>query len=367
MDVQDRIIHQIYEAAEDPEAWMPAAQAISDFIGGGSVHLLLASLANGDEYVNLFASGDPSFAEAYLHEYADIDFRVPRVMTRPLAVFTDEREYVTTEDARRSPIHQELLPRYDVHNISGSNMSLASCIGWFGVSTPHNDDEFDQHQLSSLNRISAHLLRALSITKTHHDLKIAGRISNRAADFVNVPIFTFLNDELINTNLAAQNLIAGGFFAVRGGRLWCTSSIENAKFQLILQQRDNPSASGSYQIRNLEDGSTYVIRHHELSCQADAKPGSGGGGWRAVTIVETNLSANPDLDEVRRFCGEFGVTEAEVQVLHSVFNFISLRELADRKGIRLDTAQQQLKSAMAKMDLNSQKRLFQAFERFRIV
>ncbi|RUM95143.1 hypothetical protein EET67_24950 [Pseudaminobacter arsenicus] len=171
MEQPDRILHKLYQAANDAEIWLDASHDISELVKGGPVHLLLASLETGDTYVNLFARGDPGMADEYLHNYAGMDFRTSRVMARTLGDFIDEREYVSEEEARASVIHQEFLPRYDIHKISGSNMCLDGCIGWFGISTKSASDEFESRHREFLKWLSPHVLNAFRIAKTQHELE----------------------------------------------------------------------------------------------------------------------------------------------------------------------------------------------------
>lgn len=373
MERIDRIVHQIYEAADDPEYWPDVGSDIADCVDGGAVHLLLASLRTGEEYINLFQRGDPGFASEYLQHYAGLDFRVPRVMARRLGTFLDEREYVSEGEARASAIHQELLPRYAVHKISGANMSLEGCIGWFGVSTRRPSDEFDDRQRRLLARLSAHLLRAFRIARSTRELQVSRDLGRQAADLVSAALFIHRHGRVALMNAAAERMLAGGFLVLRGEQLVCTHPGEQARLSRFMQDRaDDPArdfAQGGSEatllLRNHEDGAAYMVRSHALP--ADGARGGGTGGFcGAISIVEPAPPAGPSLGDVLGFCSAYGVTRAEGMAVHAVLNSISLADFAAIRGVRLDTVQQQLKSAMSKMELASQKKIFQAFERYRV-
>ena len=65
--------------------------------------------------------------------------------------------------------------------------------------------------------------------------------------------------------------------------------------------------------------------------------------------------------------GAYGLSEAEIHVRLAVLRHEELKDLAETRGVNPDTVRKQLKSAMAKMDVNSQKELFRMHERFRLM
>lgn len=364
LEQAERIVHQVYEAANNPEYWAAVCDDLSELVGGGAVHVLLASTDTGDEYVNLFTKGDPEFASEYLRDYASVDFRVPRVMARKLGIFGDEREYVSTRDVRSSPIHQELLPRYGVHKIGGANMSLDGCIGWFGISTRSSNAEFDGTQMSMLGHVSKHLLNALKIAKSQQDFRISRNSAFAGLDLANAAILLFDRNTLEYANVAAHRLFEGDFFLLHHNKLVCRRPVENKRLAQFLELAADGRSVGSVLIRDPEDAASYIVRSHDLF------PRYVGAGiqksrYRGISILELNLPANCGLDEVMEFCIGYGVSPSEAKAVHGVLTSTSLAESAENRGISLNTIQQQLKSAMTKMEMNSQKKIFQAFERYR--
>lgn len=367
MGEDDRLIHMVYEAAANPDYWMETGRRIAEFANGGSVHLLLASLETGDEYLSLFARGDPSFASEYLRDYAETDFRIPKVMGRRLGLFVDEREYVSIDEARRSAIHQDLLPNYAIHNISGANMSLDGCIGWFGISTRASHDEFDPRTRRFLERLAPHIVNAFRIVKAHFELNLSHELSFASTDLVNGGILILRGDVIVHVNPAARKLLDEGFFTIRNGQLACRQPSEQAKLTEFLRRHEERKAEDSLLLRRYELGAAYTIRLHELrSTHAPSRLGKNAPKPRAISIVEMNVPANPRLEEVVAFCSGYDVSYSEAMVVHAVVSSTSLAEYAETKRVSLYTVQQQLKSAMLKMNLNSQKKIFQAYERYRI-
>jgi len=363
MERIDRIIHQFYEAPDNPEYWAASCEDLSELIGAGAVHLWLASTETDTEYVNVFARGDSQFASEYSSDYAPMDFRVPRVMARGLGIFSDEREYVSSMEAGRSPIHQQLLPRYGVYNISGANMSLNGCIGWFGISTRTPDCGFDVEQIRLLKHASRHILNALRITRSRQDFCLSRNLAYSSLDLVNVPLIIFDHKSVAYANNAAYRLFDAGFFLLRRSVLSCTNPAGNEKLTQFLRSPSSGLAEVPLLLRN-PCGGGFLIRVHNLS-PAFSRTGNVSARQRAISIIELDPTTAYEVKDVSAFCSSFGVSAAEAKAVHAVLTSISLEEFAQIKGISLNTAQQQLKSAMRKMELNNQKKIFQAYARFR--
>jgi hypothetical protein len=366
MNYGDDALHKLYKAAIEPEYWQDAASAISELMGGGAVHLLLASLDTNYEYVNLFSRDETAFAEEYIRDYAAFDFRVPRVMARPLGAFADEREYVSPNDARASPIHRELLPRYDIHNISGANLCLDGCIGWFGISTSGPAVEFDNQQRSYLTQLSRHILTACRISRTHQDLQITCEQSLSSLDLFQAGFFLLNAGRVVHANDAAIKLIDDGFFMLRNDQLSCRAAAARRKLASFLAQTSE-QRSGPLLLRQHEREAAYLVSLNDLFARYGGDGRVAWSGYQAITITELNIPSRIDLDEVLSFCSAYGVTPAEAMTVHASLNSVSLSSFTEARGIGINTARQQLKSALAKMDLNSQKKLFRAFERHRLV
>ncbi|WP_099866721.1 helix-turn-helix transcriptional regulator [Pararhizobium haloflavum] len=364
MDATDRIIHQIYEAAAAPEGWPDAAVALSDLVKGGTVHMMLAAQDGSAAYVNLF-SGDPDFAPIYLNDFSPMDFRVPRVMARPLGAFTDERAYVSPEEAKVSPIHQDLLPRFEVHRIGGANISLPGCIGFFGISTRRAEEDFDPGQTALLAALSRHVLRAFAITRSRHEISLGRDLAMGALERLNTALFLMRGARVIDANAEARRLLGQGFFLLHNDQLAVANRGERARLERFIACAVRGETGGPMLLRDPDTAGRYVLRAERHEPQFP-------GGHQAparhliVTVSELNRAQSPDEAEVIAFCGLFGVSRAESLAVAAVLGDVSLSDHAAARGIRPGTAQQQLKSAMAKMEIHSQKTLHQMFERYRV-
>jgi len=371
LDRTDAIIRKIYAAALEPALWREVSHDVAEAVGGGTVHLMLVSTDFETEYLSLFERGDPAFAEVYLADYMAGDFRVPRVLAQAPGRLVDERSYVTREEARKSPIHQELLPRFDIYNIAGAHMSTAETFGWFGVSTRPGVEAFDAAQWGVLERLIPHIQQSYAILKRNHDLRAAAARARRGLDIVDAAVFHLLKGCILEANAAAENLLAEGFFCLRDGRLACADALEDRKIAAFLQdaflQNGGPALHRAALIHDHEREAAYFLRLHAPAPHYNGDGGIHAGRERLLSIHGSSPACAPSLEETVSFCRSHGLTGAETRVVSGVLAGRSLKEVAAERNIALDTVQKQLKSAMAKAGAGSQKHLFRDFERYRML
>lgn len=365
MEQADRIIHMLYESAASEQDWCTTACAIGDVVGAGPIHMFLCSLETGQEYVSLIARGNPNFATEYLDDYAPTDFRVPRVMAHRPGTYIDERNYVTREEAACSPIHHDLLPRHKIYNISGTNLTHDGCIGWFGLSTQAPDHDFDDRQRTFLSSISGHVFRAMKLYRTRQDLISARDLSSQTLDLVNTGIVILAGLQIVEGNAVFDRLLEERFFLLRNASLTCSDPVQAAKLYHYLTCRDEGGGEDCLVLRHPQGGVSYLVQCRDL-----VSPLNGlhrRQTYQTVSILKLDFDEQPDLDEVIAFSASYGVSKAEAMALRAVLGSQHLGAFAQARGIQLDTVHKQLKSAMRKTDLNSQKKIFQAFERYRLM
>ncbi|BCB21810.1 hypothetical protein [Bosea sp. ANAM02] len=358
MEDVNRLIHAIYEASLDQDHWSEVLTTLAEIVGGCHTHLVLADLRTDTQYVNVLLRSDPAGAEEYLRDYAATDFRAPRVLPAQPGLMRDERSYVSAEDARTSIIHNEFLPRFGIHNIAGANMRVDDCFGWFGISTPRRDTPFSERQMSLLQLIAPHIHRALRIAKSQRDLALAGQRARDAQDIVDVGIVVFQDGEAVSTNAAAEAIFCEGFLYLQQGRLACSNRAQAAAIERLAQGDDIDALT----IRDARGGRSYLLRRHAPSGRA-----VGSARGFVLSVMRSEARSPVSLADVREFCGGSGITPAEAQAIHASLTDTGLAALAETRRVNLDTVRKQLKSALAKLDVGSQRQLHRMFERYRMV
>lgn len=361
----DGLIMEVHEAALNPDYFEELCCRISDLVGGGSVHLMLTDLEARRDHVSLFTRGDQEFSEIYSRDYMETDFRVPRVLARRPGKLIEETSYVSADEARRSEIHQSLLPHYDIHNIVGSNLGIDGAIGWFGISSLCEDRPFDAGQIEVLSRLTPHLLLAFKTLKANSDLGLSRALLTAALDSVNGAVLILSRGKVAFANVAAERLMADGFFRLSGGRLVCRAPSESRRI-VALQTEIDQGGDGQLVVRDRSEARAYHLRIRD-PFPAIADGTLKASAERIVTISELVRPVGATADEAMHFGTGQGLTPRENAVVAAVLTHTSLRQFAEENDVALNTAQKQLKSAMARIGIASQKALFQAFERYRLL
>ncbi|SUB02143.1 Uncharacterised protein [Pannonibacter phragmitetus] len=320
--------------------------------------MFLVSGSSGHAHVNLYVGGDPDFAPVYLDGYARDDFRVPRVMAREAGSFCSEHVYVSEAEARKSRIHQELLPRFGIHDIHGSNLSFDGNIGWFGIGSSRRDRGIEPPAVKLLTALSPHLLRAFKLGMARLGLDDAPGTRTDVADLIASAVFVFNGKQLAELNRFAGQLLNEGWFRLSpAGTLSCTDTLENARLAAFQQSADAASGQVTLHLRHPDSNTLYALRRWSAGTARI------GPSRQILTVTPLTIAA-PSPEQVADFCRPFGITPAECRVVHAVLSSLPLSTFANRTGSSLYTVQDQLKSAMLKMAMPSQKLIFAAFERY---
>ena len=186
------------------------------------------------------------------------------------------------------------------------------------------------------------------------------RFATSALDAINCGLFQFVDGRLSMVNRTGHELLKDGFLSLSGDRIICRLPKINRRLQSYLGQtertRDTPLI-----LRDPVSKAEYCIRLHRTNMAVE----SDGRDVLVMTVTLLRQVKPPTLSEVRGYARPYGLSEAEVVVLHAVLANTELRSLAKVRRVHLDTVRKQLKSAMAKIDVHSQKELFALYERFR--
>ena len=360
----ENMVMEVYEAAANPEYFHELGGRICEFVRGGRAHFLLADMKSRTEYLSDLSGEQDDFSDEYNNNYFSRDFRVPRVLSLQRGVFTDERAYVSAHESRSSDIHQELLARYDIQHISGANLSTGGATGWFGISTRAQGEFFDADVVHALSGLTAHLHRAYGIVKANSDIMLDRRLMTAAMDSVGAGILLVRNRRVILANQMMQDMLARDFFHLSGGTLRCLDPAGSRRLYM-LQRQPEALQTEPVMIRDMRTGESYAV---SVRCPFPQFGGNGlvSGDELVITIRPLAASTVPARELIDAFCREHRLTRREADVVYAVLAGISLRSHAVDRGLKIDTVRKQLKSAMARLGIASQKDLFRLSERYQL-
>lgn len=355
---------EVYEAAANPDFFHEVGNRIAQFARGGRAHFLLFDASTGRRYLSELSGERDDFEREYNDVYLPIDFRVPRVLGLPVATFTDERAYVTPEEARNSDIHQDLLARYGIHNIYGAHLSTEKVSGWFGLSVREQNGEFHPDAERALSDIVRHIHRAYATLKTNADLRLERNLMTAALDDQPSAILICSEGRVVTANSAMNDLLANGFFRLLGAKLGCRDRDEAQKLA-DLQEEASAIARGPIVVRDRRAGESFAVKWRILFPQVGPHARLAGRD-HIVTVTPIAEGREPERRAIDAFCQEHGLTQRESEAVAEILQGATLESLAIRRSVTLDTVRKQLKSAMGRLEVASQKDIVRLFERFRM-
>lgn len=361
IDEFDQIVGLIYEGSQSSEIWKTVAEQVGASLKGGVVHIFLGNSDDRNEYFGESPRINPEMHRDYFDTYAALDVRLPRIIAAPQAVLFDERQIISKHERRQSPVHNELFPRHQIHKVWGANLSVGNTLGWFGISPLHDGDEFCGQEIRALERLLPHLHRSFRAFKDNTDLKITADLTNTALDCNPHSLLIYTDGQLSFINNAATIIIERGFLYLDHETLRCRDPQSDGKLQAAFIGRHH-IVDTSFVAWDRDDA--YQIRIYDPS----PTPRLGMAlkvGNRIVSIRVRTKTEKYDVDRLSVLCERFSLTKAELLVLKGVLDNVPLRDLSQVRKVNVDTVRKQLKSAMAKLDVSSQKQLVQMFEQLR--
>ncbi|AEV39637.1 transcriptional regulator, LuxR family protein (plasmid) [Pseudovibrio sp. FO-BEG1] len=358
----DLFLTQLYEAVEHPELFEDALLTASDLLRASGMHLYTYDAAKPEERLNYVARIDPSFEPEYTENYFAHDYRIDRVNRSPYGQIVTDAEMTTEYGLKTNPIHQ-LLPKFEVYDLMGTNLTKGDNFGWFGVSSLNPGDGFSPLQRKMFENMIPHASRALHYRQRVRSLEMRLALKDSVTGNLPYGLIIFTQYDINSINPRALEILEHGFLRLRKTGISCSDRKQNKK----LEEAQISALVGGLPIVNLTDertGTTYLIQIF------NPKPQASDGSletaqYLAVKIMMTSATANADPAVIEKLTDVFRLSKAEGNVICAVLSSKSLQNYAQDRSVRLDTVRKQLKSALYKMGINSQKQLFQLYEVFR--
>ncbi|SHL60813.1 helix-turn-helix transcriptional regulator [Roseibium suaedae] len=355
-----------FEAALAPENWTSSLERLSDYVGGGAVNLILIEKAGAQPVDVHYGKVDEFAYTSYIQDYISIDPRIPRVLGSPVNTMLLEHQVLTEEERQKSAIYNDLMSRSGMRNQVISLLAADDIFGGFGVAPARDADPFSADQISRLSRQLTSLKQAVRVYTTNRDLQLQrnslGDLWSKSGKAV---LLFDAFGQVLFANSMAEHFIRSGVLKQRHRQIGFADRAAQATWiELWARMRQDPAP------RSLEFLATSNLSLEQIGVRLiSAEPllsKVASASTPALVMVLTVLSGETPItqQEVDRFCQLFGITQAESRVVCAVANGLSLAELAVERNVSNDTLRKQLKTAMAKCGVTSQKALISRLERF---
>jgi DNA-binding CsgD family transcriptional regulator len=267
-------------------------------------------------------------------------------------------EVVPWEILQRTELYQELMVKTRSDYGAGVNLSNQGAIlGALSLYRERAAGPFDEEELSRLQRLAPHLVRAAEVMK-RLGREEQGALACHALDRLPAAVFlTGPTGKLVFANTAACALLrSDGPLVCEKGLLQArepgdTGRIQRAIRQATLQSTSvAPDDGGVFSIAGPGASRLSVVvvplaRRHEK----DEWPAGGG----AMVVVEA--ASPPDGPELLQ--RRFGLTPAEARVALQIAEGRTLREAAETSQVSINTVRTQLQRIFDKTETRRQAQL----------
>ena len=359
-DEFNRITANIYESALNPDCWESTLNDLSETFGFPQLHLLLRSMEFDQKYIGLIPRMDPDLDDEYFNVYAPYDVRIPRVLDMQPGIPFLDKQIVSEAEMRTSPVFQEFHKKCKAHNMMGANLSVGNTFGYFAVTADEFEKDYTGIQLAAFSDFIPHIWRALRTYKANVDANISRAQNFSPLNILNNSVVLIKGGKICESNSAFRELTSEGFFYVSSERIRCADqTFDTALLELMVGI--DPTAE--IFVCNYKNRKSYVVRSHDPEPTIFGKRVIGSGSL-ILSITELKTVENPPLFMVERFGRLYQLSQVESIVLHAVLTGLPLSTLASQRKVKIDTVHKQLKSAMRKIDVSSQKEIFRIFERY---
>ena len=356
------VIGTIYEAAYDPEQWSGAIEDLRIAFDGSKA--CLAKFGPNIAVSDAIATNpDAGYFEKFLTEHAPYRNVLAEAMrAAPTGAIYSDHALVGNDRLRQSRFWNEWMAPQDMYGgVACKLIAKGSSFWFFDVQRGRTQAAFDSNELLLMGEIAPHLRRATQISQK------LGAVSVMAATFEQLPFGVLIVDgrhRIVAMNGVAENLLGNpssglkaraGILGARHGRdaEKLHKAIENA---CQMHEGIAPGTGGDMLIRSDDETNDNEALAVSVGPLLRRDLFSTGIGPHAVVFVRSlslKLPAN-FADHVR---GVFGLTPKEAQLSLALAEGASLKEAADRYGVRFTTARSYLENIFQKTGVRQQSQL----------
>ena len=273
---------------------------------------------------------------------------------------------MTEEERRSGAVYNELLAVSGMRNQAIALLSADTVFAGFGVAPRDDSLMFEPEQLASLSRMLPQLRHAVRFYMANADLRMhrsaLGELWSQAAKGI---VILDAQRKALFVNRAAETMLEQGLLNQRRAQISFSERTSELAWQQALHQLGAGSFGRSAEFLAVNPATLeqYGVRLTKAEPVVSSFP-SLRSATLVMLITPLSLSLVISDQEITRFGQLFGITPAECAAVGAIVAGKSLDEHAREKGIAVDTARKQLKAAMGKSGVSSQKALVARLERF---
>ena len=366
LDVVDRILAALHQAALDDAHW-PEASALIDEACGAKGNTLVFGDGSSRDDVRIFFAGfyfrgqrHRELEREYFGVYHPLDERLPRLRRLPDSRLVHVTDLYTDEEVRTSPTYNDLLPRGLGQNslnvrLDGPN---GSRIVW-SINDPVDAGGWSSSQTALIRYLMPHIRQYVSVRQA---LGGAGALGASLAEMLDSTGSNIIQLEargrIVAANDGARDLLrTGDGLFDEGGFLCARSSADHKGLQELLTRAlpafGGPGASGSMMVRR-SAGLPLALHVTPVSQRETDFPAWPVAALALVVDPTRRTRVDPAL-----VAAGLGLTTMETRVAVLLAQGRSIREVAAATGCRVNTIRWHLRQICSKHGISRQAQLVQ--------
>lgn len=357
-----RLVGTAYEAALAPERWPDFARDIVENAGATAFNLSVFAPALGAAQLAVAWGLPEEHVAAYREGYWRHDvWRIAAQEKGVVGRVVAGEAMVTEAELLRSLVYNEVLCRGDFRHICGGLIfhrprdGAGAC---FSIMRTGRQGTFAEHEVRAVNRLLPHVGRAITLSVRIATAQSRAETLAQALDRPGTAVM--LADSagrVIELNATAERLLAAGtVLRLNSGRICASNPAADESLQRLLRRALDPGAAAD------EVADVALARPAPLPpLRVKALPLRQGRHRLApllpevlIVIDDAEPPAPAPIDRVAR---SHSLTAAETALLAALVDGVTLADFADRRGISVHTARNQLKAVFQKTGARRQSEL----------
>ena len=361
----DRLRLRIHQAALEPELWHEVVGSVMELVGARCANVMLTEAKSVTPKVYVFRNVDPEAQRLFETHWHRHDLWLHAGAAYPARSIIVGQEMVPESTLFASEFYNDYLRYNDVGRVLTNLFERNSAmLGHLSAFRSARDEEFAAFECDIMRTLTPHLATAMAV-----HVRLAGledRIRATEAALDRLPVGVCLIDQagsIRYRNLLAEEILAANDgLAERSGSLFAAAPGESRKLAAhvaaaVATGVGNAACPGAIlSISRPSIRRPYSVLVAPLHSTRDATYGVLGETRPCAIVLIV------DLEQELRYptqllAQRYGLTGAEARLACEILAGSSLRDAADRFGVAIGTARNQLKQIFVKTEVNRQAEL----------
>ena len=345
------LIDQIYGAAADIDRWPVVLQTIADAFGAGDASL--SAVSHQDVPWLVAPRTDPAFLQSYGAYYHPLNLFWQRAATLPVGTVVTDRMVLPQETLRSSQFFNEWSCPQGYLSVMGATLLAED--DWRVEFVVPGRTEFGPQHLKLYEAIAPHLKRAVQLNRRLQALTLDRQYSFAALDGIAQGVLIVdARARVLFANRACDSAFRHGL-RLNDGTLCGGSLSETANLHLAIAASAQAGESDTRDTISISRGeSRSALSLLVIPLRSELETIARYNNAAIIFVTDPDNVVLPDDQQLQR---KFGLTPAEIALIHELTGGSSLQTAADRLSIKIATARTHLHRIFAKTGTSRQAEL----------